>query len=324
MKKMRITSPSTNEKNLFLSLILIFMLILTAYNSLPVRAPDGVIGSPYGQNEWRYESTGISVYYYHKDEDIDYIISGDKGGNLLSVTIIEETAEWANVKLRIEFNEYTLDSISFDYHELLFQVRKDNNDATLIEEGHPMEDTRIGFFPFFGFVDHDLFGNRYHYFLGGESEPVDYVHGSSINAFCFEEITDMSYPIYSLYRLRNNQETSKVVQMEWVGGIHNLSSSVTLSMMAKQYQGRLYPIYAYADFPANFFIKEPDDVAMISISAEYSAQQVNTIEFLQSLPDMDDPYNEGGFSRFVAFLIGASAVVAVASGYLAYKKKAGG
>ncbi len=310
-------------KTPFISLFIIILLISFSINfvSIPGSCSD-TLENPNGEGVWEFRETSISILYHNEKEDIDYILkNGSIAGNTLTTTVVKETEETVTVNLKIELNDYARKVVDIDYDELLFEIDKEDNDATLIEDGHPKEGKRIGFFPFFGFAEEPVYDNTYNYVLGGESEPVRFISNSGINIIDPNAPDkEHRYTIESVYGIKTEPEEKNLEFPKYTDDIFELGSYLDINF--KQYQGRLYPFSVSACLPAEILMDEPDDEAYISLGPDFSPEQEDVIEYLQSLPPMEDPHDSNDLGQIVIF-VGIPGAVAAFGGYFAYKKKKG-
>ena len=312
------------QSSFFIFIIIIFTI---GFGSISVSSSDK-LENPNGEGNWEFEDTSINTVYHNENGDADYIIYNSSiSGNTISTTVIEETESTVTVNLNIELTDYAhsrKDIADIDYNELLFEIDKEDNDATLIEEGHPMEGTRIGFFPFFGFAEEPVYDNTYDYILGGESEPVRFVDHIGIEVVDSNQSKQSDhYTIESVYKIEIHAE-DKVLEYADPSYVDEdiFELGEHLDIRLKQYQGRLYPFSVSVRLPAEILIEEPEDEAFVSLWPGFSSEQKEVIEFIQALPPMEDPHDLD-YLRQILLFFGVPGAIATYGGYMAYKKKEG-
>ncbi len=272
------------------------------------------------KDEWIYQDSTIGVYYNHDNDDIDYDLkTGLEGGHTITISVEEDSEKWAYVKMKIDVNEFS--ELELDYYELLFKIRKENNDAILISEGHPYQGERLGFFPFYVFSHEDMYEKTYHYILGGETEPVCFVNNYNSIYFDRENMSQMQVRFGSVYVLQSVRENKLYEHKLLMNQTFEIGYHLDVTM--KQHEGDVYIIHSEARFPAEFFFREDnlEGRALVEVWASYSWDQRETIEFLNSI-QMEEPGNDNSTVVSVA-LLGILIALSAGAGYVAYKKKGG-
>jgi len=313
------------KKNIFFSLLFSIILLFSMITTGPVFASESEnIRNPYVEDEWKFKSAAFNIMYEHEDEEIDYCSKNyTASGNTLSVEIIKETQESVDVLVNIELKNHTKRRYDIDYTELTFRVDKENNDATLIENDHPEEGSRLGFFPFWGFFEKDIYESQssFHYVLGGGTDSVG-IHGNSwISYHDYETMQEVRHNVGSSYFLRVEAEDKTRVS-DITGDTDPSPFRSYLRMNFKQHEGRLYPTGGLIYVPAEFLIEDPTDERLVYIDLDYSSEQQEAIEYLETLPPFEeDKYDsETSVPKEILFLAFPVAI-GIFGGYMAYKKK---
>ncbi len=327
----RIEDMRKLTKPLFISLFFTFLLISSSTGLVLMSGScNDDLENPNGEGVWEFRDASISILHSSNKSGVDYERrKSTVSGNTLSTTVVQETEDTVTVNLSIELTDDTQThiNIDIDYNELQFEIDKKDNDATLVEEGHPWEGKRIGFFPFFGFAEEEVYDNTYPYFMGGESEPVSFLDHKGVSVTQVKEggeIDEQHYTVESIYKLTNKIEEDLTYQYLKEAGNKTREIGSCLSVSFKQYRGRLYPFSAGATFPSELFVEDPaDDEALISIGGGLSYEQQDVIEYIQELPPMENPHEGNDLAKMALFL-GVPGAIAIVCGYVAYKKKEGG
>ncbi len=311
------------NKKLFL-FISLFIIIISMISIGPISASESEdMENPYGEDEWKFKDVGLNIDYEHEDDKIDiYSKNFTASGNTLSIQIINETQDSVNVLFQLELENHTKEARNIDYTELVFRIDKNNNDATLVENDHPEEGSRFGFFPFWGFYEDDIYESdtSFNYPLGGHFDSIRKAEKSWISYLDLETMENVKRDVGASYSLRNEGE-DKIRKDTLIEDRETTTMNRFLRVNVKQHEGRLYPTGGSIYTPPEFFIENPTDEEMVFFDLDYSYEQKDAMRYLETLPPFEEEGNDEGLIPKEIMLLMIFLVFIAFVGYTAYMKK---